>query len=149
VPPLTVTFRLFPQVRHSAKRAIGLLEGSAELNVWATFEKLKPNQRRHFLTSMDLWLSGKHGPVSRFHGWPNDQECRMCFVFKHQDRRFYGFIYHPQPVSNGSLQICVLCSSVPKHEWASDRRVLLRVRDWYLADSARKAVKVLYPDEAK
>ena len=81
MPPFTVTFRLFPGVRHSDRRAVGLLEGNTDLNASVTFEKLKENRRRHFLASIDLWLSGENGPSSRFHGWPNDQECWMCFVF--------------------------------------------------------------------
>ena len=124
-----VTFRLVEGVPSSAGRAIGFLEGAGELDASVEFSKLPANRSMYLLSSMSEWIGGINHPKTRFHGWPNDEECQMCFVFKVKEkrlgRRFYGFLCNPF-AGNPKFQVCVLCVHALKKEQETDRSELLR-----------------------
>ncbi len=146
-----ITFRTLPDLRKSSRRAVGFLKGHRELNASDAFDGLGEDRRRYLQSSMDEWISGKDVPATRFHGWPNDAECSMCFVFKARERRqnlrFYGYLCNPLPKTNPRFQLCVLCIHAVKKERESDRSELLRVGDWSRNAAAKVAVGKEFPDE--
>ncbi len=149
--PASIKFRLVPGMRSSLHRAIGYLQGNQELDAWDAFEALNEDRRRYFLTSMGEWIDGQNRPAKRFHGFPNDPNFSMCFVFKVKDKRqghrFYGYLCNPQPHSNARLQLCVLCIHAMKKEWETDRSELARVETWYSSSAAKEAIRSEFPDE--
>jgi hypothetical protein len=100
---------------------------------------------------MDMWVDGENGPASRFHGFPNDSQYDMCFVFKakenRQHHRLYGYLHHPLPVLNPRFQLCVLCVHATKNEKDTDRSELSRVAGWYSNTAASQAIQLVCPDE--
>jgi hypothetical protein len=146
-----LSFRPVPDVGRSSGRGVGFLEGHTELNAWAAFEGLGVKQKRDLKTFRGEWVIGKDKPKSRFHGWPDDDECDMCFVFKAKERnknhRFYGYLCNPLPKTNSPFRLCVLCIHALKNERESDRSELLRVRVWYESATAQEAVKEVFTDQ--
>lgn len=149
--PASVTFHMVPGMHPSLHRAIGYLQGNPELDSWDAVKALDETRRRYLLTSMGEWIDGLNKPAKRFHGFPNDADYWMCFVFKvkekRQGHRFYGYLYNPQPHSNARLQMCVLCIHAMKKEWETDRSELARVETWYSSSAAKEAIRAEFPDE--
>ena len=150
MPPVAVTFGLVPELRQTSHRAIGFLRGESELNAWQEFTGLAEKTRKYVLTSMGEWIDGKNGPAQRFRGFPNHQDCWMCFVFKarenRQGHRFYGYLCHPLPNSNSSFQSCVFCIHAMKNEKETDKSELAGVKAWSSSKAAEEAIRVQYPD---
>jgi len=142
----TITFELvvgLPVMR----RAVGFLFGHSELSARECFLALGDEARRNLLARMNYWIAWNNSPAKWFHGFPNDPEHKNCFVFKYQEKRFYGFLYHPTPKSNPRFQLCVLCSYDSKSEWETDMVHLNRAEAWLLAAAAILAIRRLFPDE--
>lgn len=153
MPPEVIKFRLVPRVRQGSRRAVGFLEGHQELDAAEKFDNLGPNCKKFVLASMEEWASGGKDITTRFHGFPNDREYQLSFVFKAKEKRlghrFYGYLYQPEPMTNPRLQICVLCIHALKDEAETDRAELKRVDDWRKSDAAQVAIRVEYPDKKK
>lgn len=149
MPPNAITFRLVPEIRHTQYRAVGFLEGDEELNASGSFDALKQSRREFILNSMGEWIDGKHDITTRFHGWPNDSECWMCFTFKAREgkvgHRFYGYLCNPKK-NNPSFQLCALCVYARKTERETDRAELLRVKSWSQSPVALRAIQKIYAD---
>jgi hypothetical protein len=80
------------------------------------FETLSRNEQRNLRARFDAWIDG----LTRkqyFHGW-DDATYRMCFVFKYQDIRIFGFLCHP--LEDKRFEMCILSSLVTKNEWLAD-----------------------------
>lgn len=151
--PEGIKFRLVPQIRRNERRAVGFLEGHGELNAASVFDGLDEKQKNFMRVSMDIWVDGANGPATRFHGFPNDADYWMCFVFKakekRQHHRFYGYLCNPQPTLNPKLQLCVLCIHAMKNERETDRAELERVKAWHSSIAAKQAVQAIFPDQEK
>jgi hypothetical protein len=132
---------------------VGFLEGHNELNAGSIFEDLEEKQKNFIRVSIDLWIDGANGPSTRFHGFPNDREYFFCFVFKakegRQHHRFYGYLYHPLPISNQRFQLCVLCIHAMKNENDTDRSELGRVKIWNTSGAAKRAIEIVFADQEK
>jgi hypothetical protein len=153
VSPETITFRLVPEVRQGSRRAVGFLEGHRELNAAGEFYDLKQSRKEFLFASMDEWTSGGNDITTRFHGFPNDREYPLSFVFKAKEKRlghrFYGYLYQPKPMTSPRLQICVLCIHALKDESETDRAELERVDEWHKSNAAQAAIRAVYPDKTK
>ena len=150
-PDGEIKFRLVPGIRRTSGRAIGFLEGRAELTASAAADSLKGKRRYFLLGSMQRWVDGLNGPPSRFHGFPNDRDYKMCFVFKVRENgsghRFYGYLYHPMSMSP-RFQVCVLCIHARKNEHETDRAELKRVKVWFESAEVRQAVSRVFSDDS-
>jgi len=148
-----IKFRLVPGIRATTFRAIGFLEGDGQLNAWAAFSQFDIKCKRQLLTYMQGWVDGANTPKTRFHGWPNDEDYKACFVFKIKENRLghrlYGLLVHPQPIMNGRLQVCVLCIHAKKTEWETDRAELERAKQWCLSSQAKTAIGIVFPEESE
>jgi hypothetical protein len=146
-----LSFRTVPEIRRSDRRCIGFLEGHEELNASIAFEDLGIKQKRDLRAFMGEWVGGKDRPKSRFHGWPNDKECKMCFVFKAKENtrnhRFYGYLCNPLTKTNPPFRLCVLCIHSLKNERDSDRSELLRVKVWFESAAANGVIRNFFPDQ--
>jgi|SRR5215510_4115725 len=140
-------------LQRSKDRALAFLICPSEPDVDAkeTFESLPADKQRLLRDRFDYWLQhGKHNPY--FHGW-NHSPYKTCFVFKwkekRQHQRLYGFLIHPCPNTDKSLEVCVLVSHAPKNTEETDPAEL----NGALALSQRldviRAVKIAFPDIRK
>jgi hypothetical protein len=144
VSPEQIKFRLVNGVKRTASRAVGFLVGDDRLDASAEFGKLKESRKRFILDSMDAWVNGTPDISTRFHGWPNDGECWMCYVFKAREgnvgHRFYGYLCNPLPDAKG-FRVCALCTHARKTERTSDRTELLFVKGWSQSREALAAIR--------
>ncbi len=123
------TVHLLDGAKASKRRAIAFLECTedAGIDARAVFQRLGNNREREVRSRFDYWIDGNiHDKY--FHGWPNSQRYKQCFVFKwrdnNQNHRFYGFLCNPLPAENPSFQLCVLVSHAIKDRWETDEREL-------------------------
>lgn len=137
----------------SQKREVVFLTGEAEeLDADAVFSAMQDNtsQKRNVYSRFDYWIAfGKKDEW--FHGWPNNPEFKHCFVFKWKlkgvGQRFYGFLYHPQPMSRAPFQLCVLHTYDTKTEAKTEPRHL-RLANRLRADQVVKAaIQMHFPDQ--
>jgi|ERR1022692_421790 hypothetical protein len=142
------TFRLVPGLPVTL-RAVGFLEGHGELNAGPVFDGLNIEAERALKARMNYWLSGNNSPSKWFHGFPNDKDHKNCFVFKYQERRFYGFLCHPMPKTKPRLQLCVLCIHATKNEWETDKAELDRVKEWLIGMASIGTIQYLYLEYGK
>jgi hypothetical protein len=151
VLPGTFKFVLVPGTPRTDRLSIGFLTGDRDLNAFTVFNKLNEKPKRELMSSFGVWLAGKDKPAKRFHGFPNDKEYSMCFVFKVKENRlghrFYGFVCNPQPNQNPRFQLCVLCVHTTKSEWETDRTKPAIAKKMSLNESAKEAIAVEYPDK--
>ncbi len=136
-----IKFGCVPEVNHTARRAVGFLEGDGQLNASDCFRSLKPNEKKFLLASIGQWVIGANGPKNRMHGFPNDVDYSECFVFKVKNRRFYGYLCHPRARTNPPFLVCVLCIHAKKNKWETDRSELARVKKWSLYQLATEATQ--------
>lgn len=149
--PLTgITFHLVPGIRQGPRRMVGFLEGHRELNAAEEFDSLKENRKAFVRSSIELWASGSNDINERFHGFTNDTEYSLSYVFKVKDNnvnhRFYGFLCNPL-LSNPRVRVCVLCIHARKGQHQTDRAELARVEQWRLSSAASEAMSAAYPDD--
>lgn len=147
--PIKLSFRLIDGLASPDRRAIGFLEGHNELNAANEFGRLSGKDKcRLRALGMDRWCDGQPGPKRYFHGW-NEPGYRECMVFRLYDHRFYGFKYHPLPISNPALQLCVLSIHVYKRETETDDAELDRVNQWRTNPRAIAAIAQVYPEHGR
>lgn len=92
------------------------------INAKSIFQKLKPKQERELRTRFDYWLDG--GVNNKwFHGWPNNDRYKDCFVFKWKEsnrhHRLYGFLCNPLK-DRPSFRLCILSGHAWKNTWETD-----------------------------
>jgi hypothetical protein len=135
------------------RRAVGFLEDQAEnssLNAKVKFDSLRPPKDRDVRRRFDHWL--EFGIKDNwFHGWPNDGTVKGCFSFRWEEKgrqhhRFYGFLYHPQPKTFPSRQICVLAYHDVKTDLNTNRTLLIRSMGLRANVEVRKAIAFVFED---
>ena len=110
--------------------------------------RLNRKGQRELMSRFDHWIDG--GTADKyFHGWPSDANYTKCFVFKRQRHRFYGFLFHPTPVSNPRFQVCVLVSHAMKAEWETDRGELDLVNSMLNDPNVQTAIVREFPETQK
>lgn len=149
MPQSSISFRLFGQVRQGVNRKIGILTGTADLNVTEGIKGLSANQKRELKVNLERWLDGQNGPKSRFHNFEGDSIAPMAFVFKAQDHRFYGYRSNPLPRTAPSLQLIVLCSHAIKPGYETDPSVKGFIRKTAESADASSALKSVFYDAPK
>jgi hypothetical protein len=143
MPLPSISFRLVPNVCQGSGRAVGMLEGDAELCADVLIN-LPDKDAKYLRYSMERWTAGINGPQSRSHRFDGTD----YFVFKHVARqhRFYGFLYHPLLITNAGFLLCVLTTYARKKEDNTNPADLDRVKVWMNAQAAKAAIKFIYPD---
>jgi len=140
-------------MRQGSRRAVGFLRGHDELDAAEWFYALKASRKSFTLVSMETWASGSMDIKTRFHGFPNDTEYPLSFVFKTKENkaghRFYGYLYHPEPITYPRLEICVLCIHAFKNDKDTDRTELKRVDEWSKNTAAKAAIRAEIADKKK
>lgn len=150
MPPKSLTFRLVPGVTPSTGRAIGFLEGDAQLDAGETFDSLSEKARQTLMSRMDWWVAGNDLPSEWFHGFPNSRYYKDCFTFKWKEKRvgnrLYAFLCHPRTKSDRSFQLCALCIHAIKTEFETEQSELDRVNQWHHNGGTREAITTHYPE---
>jgi hypothetical protein len=144
--PRLVTFRLIPNLRFSARRAVGFLEGDSQMDAAQEYANLDTNDKYTMDRRIEHWALPMDGPKAWFHGWPNDKKFHECFVFKLNEHRLYGFLCNPLPKSIPRFRLCVLLIYAAKHQWNSERTILKHVEQWRTNSAAKQAIAYVYPD---
>jgi hypothetical protein len=144
--PKTLIFRHTPNLQIGRGRATGFLEGHGELNAAHGFAALGIDEERAMRANMEHWVAGNNSPTTKFHGFPKEKDHAHCFVFKHHDKRLYGFLCHPRPRSDARFQLCALCIFATKHQRQTDKHELDRVEAWLIVAGAIQAIRQVYPE---
>lgn len=144
----SLSFRTIAGLSSPDRRSIGLLEGHLELNAADEFEDLSSKQTDRLLGAMCRWCDGCLGPNRWFHNF-DEEDYRELMVFKLQEHRFYGYKYHPLPISKPAFQLCVLTIHVEKREWEKDDAELDRVNQWRTNPGAKQAIAQVYPENGR
>jgi hypothetical protein len=143
-------------LKRSDRRTVAFLTklDDASLNARAVFDKLDNKQKRTVLDRFDHWIEGAEGAAPHdkyFHGWPNNQEYKQCFVFKWKrgngHHRLYGFLFNPQPIARANFRVCVLVSHAIKSTWETDPSELKAAKALHDNVPVIAALKALYPDK--
>ena len=138
-------------LKPSDRRGIIFLihKGDANLDAAKRFEALEKKQKRTLLDRFDLWIEGK-ARDNYFHGWPNLQAYKQCFVFKWRDRhgnhRLYGFLCHPQPNTRPRFQLCVLTSHAIKTQWETQPTELDNANTLRVSLEVMLAIRAFFPE---
>jgi hypothetical protein len=126
----------------------------ASLDAKAAFDNLDQKQKRAVLDRFDHWIEGAEGAQPNdkyFHGWPNNQEYKQCFVFKwnhgKEHHRLYGFLFNPQPNSRPNFRVCVLVSHAVKTTWLTDPGELKGAKVLRESLPVITALKALFPEK--
>jgi hypothetical protein len=130
--PYSVT--LVEGVPSNTRRGIAFLESDSDgdVNGKGVFDGLRKKLKNDVRGRFDFWLSG--GVCDKyFHGWPNGNNRKGCFVFKWKNagalHRLYGFLFNPRP-GDPRFQVCVLMRHTQKKEItdASELALVLRLK---------------------
>lgn len=140
-------------LQRSKDRALAFLicPNESGINAKEKYESLPDEKQRLLRDRFDYWLQhGKHNPY--FHGW-NHAPYKDCFVFKWKERRqhqrLYGFLIHPCPTTDKSLEVCVLVSHAPKNTEETDPAELNGALMLSQRVDVIRAVKTTFPDVRK
>jgi hypothetical protein len=133
------------------RRGVVFLRSSdnAEVNAEAVFKRLTQNDQNRMRDKFRHWMQGNDGPAIWFHGF-NDAERQHCFVFKrkksHTNYRYYGFLTHPQPITDPGYWLCVLARHAQKNTEATDPAETDFVNELRLLPDVIAAIKKSFPD---
>ena len=141
-----LTFRT-PDGLPARSRAVGFLEGETWLNAGAEFDGLAERDQENVRNRIDHWLGG--GIFKTYHHGFNAPEHRLCYVFRFQEIRFYGFLCNPKPNSDRGFRLCVLTSCIPKHAWGTEKVVLDRAMRMLADIRSKEAIAIAYPEFLK
>jgi hypothetical protein len=156
MPPQRVTVYPIPGAR-SAIRALGYLvfDGNDEVDAWPVLRRIDSTTHSSGLEEQDKvqarfrdWLAGvAHREFH--HGWSDDQEFSMGYVFRwdhqRQHRRLYGFLGRPRP----RLEVCILCCFRAKDDFRTDPAVKRTVRAMSQHPEVQEAVKRVFGKERR
>jgi hypothetical protein len=138
-------------LQSSARRGLAFLESDTnqEVNAKRFFETLKEKKKLDVLARFDYWIAGGHCDLY-FHGWPNDEQRKHCFVFKWKAAgsyyRLYGFLLHPRPLTNPAFQTCTLVSHATKNNANTDPAEINAVNTLRLLPAVVAAVRRAFPE---
>jgi hypothetical protein len=127
----TCTVEIYAGEGHE-RRAVVLLSytGVSYANAIGQFSGLRGNIRDIFLRRFENWV-GNIPNKKHYHGWEQSQyggRYQHCFVFKHKEHRFYGFLCHPRSPRDNRLQVCALVLHAFKRDWTTDETELRRAQ---------------------
>jgi hypothetical protein len=127
-----------------ARRGLAFLvcEDDKNIDAKSVFEGLTLNRERLVRSRFDYWLVGGINN-NWFHGWPNSQDYKDCFVFKwtekRQNHRLYGFLCNPL-TKYRHFRLCVLVSHAKKNVWETNPTQLDLINRIKENDKVKKAV---------
>jgi len=140
-------------VRASKRRGIAFLESATDSRIDArtAFDGLKENDERNLRARFDHWLDGNtHDKY--FHGWPNLEKYKQCFVFKWKkagtNHRLYGFLYNPKPLTDPGFQVCVLVAHAQKSD-ETDFTILDYINELRTTQLVSQAIKAAFAEPRK
>ena len=109
----------------SDRRAVALLEyrGKRHVNIIDNFIALADVDRNRFERRFQRWVNGAIND-RHFHGFPGAN--KRCFVFKSDNHRIYGFVYHPE-TNDPRFRFCCLTTYATKNQRRTDPAILDRV----------------------
>ena len=127
--------------RDHGRRAVGFLdyEQVGYVDIGQAFERLSTNEKLHFKTSFDYWISGIDNKPDRYHGWDRSEyggKYQECFAFKNPPHRLYGFLCHPKEPEDKRFWMCVLILHAEKRKCKTEEKELSR------AETMRRSVEV-------
>jgi hypothetical protein len=135
-------------------RTVAFLRSSDDsaVDAYAAFEALNPKASNEMRSRFDYWIGGGHKD-NYFHGWPNDQNRKECFVFKRKQGRthcrYYGFLINPRPNTAPRYQVCVLVSYATKNSEHTDPTEINAVNALRGMPQIIAAVKTAFPEPKK
>lgn len=135
------------------QRCVAFLECTDKsINAKRVFDALKQKQKDDVLSRFDYWQRG--GVFDRyFHGWPNNQERKECFVFRWKEQRnhqrFYGFLTKPKPKTAPGFLVCVLVRYAQKNTEETDSAEFNIINRLRINPEVIEAVKRVFPDKEK
>ena len=133
----------------STSRAVAYLvfDGETGVDAWPVLNRMDQAtyqsaiaERRNVWGRFHNWVSGlaRH---EYHHGWPDDPEFSMGYVFRwdhqRQHRRLYGFLMSPRL----RFEVCVLCSFRVKEKWQTETAVKKLVRAMSQHAGVQQAVR--------
>jgi hypothetical protein len=134
------------------RQDVAFLESTEDRNIDAitVFDRLKEKHQLEMRNKMELWQRGEQHVNKYFHGF-NDPGYRECFVFKrHQagtHHRFYGFLTHPRPLTDGGYRVCILVQHAQKNTEETKLSELDFVNTVRVRAGAIEAVKIAFPEK--
>src|SRR5205823_5315601 len=133
-------------------RGVGFLvyPGMNAVTAQETFYGLQEEEQNYFRVSFEYWAIGRHDP-RRFHGWDKSAfsgNHTLCFVFKQDEHRLYGFLDHPKENDPG-YYFCVLVAYAWKAKANTERKYLIDCDEMRGNTSVRAAMRALFPSPAK
>jgi hypothetical protein len=109
------------------------------------------DRRRQVWSRFDYWVAGGRND-NYFHGWPNEESYKHCFVFKWKDNRLrhrlYGFLCNPL-TTKPRFQLCVLVSHRTKSQHLTDPREKARAEGLRVDAAVKAAVAAVYPKQTE
>lgn len=140
--------------RPQERRAVAFLECDTdpEINAKAVFDRMKEKNKNDVQHRFDHWIGfGVHDHWH--HGWRGHPRYGECYSFRWYQRkarhRFYGFLFHPTPETNGRFQICVLVSHAAKFQQETDRSQLERAVAFRSDQEVVAAIRKVFPESKK
>jgi hypothetical protein len=122
-------------------------QGDSSLTAGAAFREAAPKDQRTLLDRFDYWLQGGRRD-EYFHGFPNRERYKHCFVFKLRKgrvgHRWYGFICNPD-TTRPRFRLCVLVSHATKTEHATDETELEHAETLRLDQGVQAAILMEFP----
>jgi len=126
------------------RRSVGFLICADEkVNAFSVYNELPSSQ--NLKTSFDYWLMNKPN-IKRFHGWDKSSfggKSVHCYVFKVEQRRFYGFLCNPN-VKDPRYQLCVLVLHDNKKQHETDETDLRRVEEFRSHPVVRSTITEMF-----
>jgi hypothetical protein len=119
-------------------------QGDPSLTAGAAFREAAPKEQRTLRDRFDHWLQGGVRD-EYFHGFPNHQQYKHCWVFKLRKgrvgHRWYGFICNPDE-ARPRFRLCVLVSYATKTERETDTAVLAHVEALRLNQHVQATIRM-------
>jgi hypothetical protein len=138
----------------SARRGLAFVECTTDGDIDGkqVFEGLGDKAKRDVLARFDHWITGNKFD-KYFHGWPNDEDRKECFVFKWKKagahHRLYGFLLNPRPLTDPGFQVCVLVAHAQKNTHETDPSEMNAINKIRVKPEVIAAVKRAFPEEDK
>jgi hypothetical protein len=134
------------------RQDVAFLESTDDgrIDAGATFDGLKEKHQNEMRSKMELWQRGQQHVNKYFHGF-NETGYRECFVFKRKQagthHRFYGFLTHPRPLTDGGYRVCILVQHAQKNTEETKVSELDFVNAVRVAAAVIAAIKIEFPEK--
>jgi hypothetical protein len=127
----TISYKIKLETSEHPKRGVAfLISEDRRVTAKTVFDELPINIERFFRHRFDAW---KGGMINKrwYHSWDMSEfggKYTHCFVFIHQEDRFYGFLCNPKE-SDRSYQVCILVNYAEKYQHKTDETNLKSVEE--------------------